>query len=76
MTKFLELSANDLVQYTAMLHLLKPETRGSYVYGIEQPQSEDLSIVFHLADAKKRETIQVILSTEYILEKLENLVVS
>lgn len=76
MTKFLELSANDLLQYTAMLHLLKPETRGAYVYGIEQPQSEDLSIVFHLANTEERETRQVILSTEYILEKLENLVVS
>jgi hypothetical protein len=76
MVKYLDVTINDLVQYTALLHLLKPETRGSYVYGIEQPNLGDLSVVFNLKTPGCDDLQTVVLALDYILEEVPKLDVS
>lgn len=73
MVKYLDSSVQELVEYTALLHMLKPETRGSYVYGIEQPNAGDLSIIFNLASPDCDDIQIVALSLDYILEEVPKL---
>lgn len=76
MANFMDNSINELVEYTALLHLVKPETKGSYLVGIEQPSQGDLSVIFHMMDTEDNSIRIVALSIDYLVEITENLVVS
>lgn len=76
MANFIDSSINELVEYTALLHLVKPETKGSYLVGIEQPNPGDLSVIFHMMDSSDNSLRIVALSIDHLVEITESLVVS
>jgi len=65
-----ELTVDDLISVTGALRKLKPKMKDLICVGIEVPQPNDRSVVFHVMtrnDDKKEPSI-VIISAEYILE--------
>ena len=71
--EFIELSVLDLIQATEFIHHIRPAFSDKFVSNIEKAKPNDQNVVFHLASLKKdennkRETLLMLLSTEYMLE--------
>jgi hypothetical protein len=66
-----ELSSDDLASITGALRYMKPKMKDLMCVGVEEPQPNDQSVVFHVTsknDVGEREPSLVLISAEYILE--------
>lgn len=72
MSKFRDLSTQDLMDITVSLHKIAPDLTNCVVFGVEEHQEEDQNVVFHLMpmddpdDVDKRFTKYI--SSDYIVE--------
>lgn len=68
----IDVSAQDLIDVTRRLHILKPSTRDRVVIGVREPNAGDQNVIFHMSpkDNGDEEESVVMLSAQYIIEML------
>jgi hypothetical protein len=72
-TKFIEISAEELVMLTILIRQIKPKLNDFIVFGIEQPLPNDKNIVFHLANIANKEFDTTMISIEFLNDKLKEM---
>lgn len=66
-----ELTVDDLIAITNALRILRPNQPNLFCVGVEVPQPNDQSVVFHVAEKKEdgsRDEFVMMVSAELILE--------
>lgn len=70
-----ELSYDDLVSLTRVIHAIKPDTIGHVCVGVELPKLGDKNVVFHLVPIDKNsegDSSILMVSADYLLEMFGN----